>query len=63
MTIVADTFDLVIGVDTHKKTHTAIVIDARSGKQVGTGPWPHNPRASRFSETRLQRTQARGCGQ
>ena len=31
MTMLAEVVDVVIGVDTHKHTHTAAVIDARTG--------------------------------
>jgi transposase len=36
MTILADAVDIVIGVDTHKDTHTAAVIKARTGEHLAT---------------------------
>jgi hypothetical protein len=36
MTVLADTVDIVIGVDPHKHTHTAAIIAARTGKKLAT---------------------------
>ena len=36
MTILADTVDLVIGVDPHKRTHTAAVVAVATGRHRGT---------------------------
>ena len=35
MTIVSQVFDHVIGVDTHAKTHTLVVLDSHGAKQAG----------------------------
>lgn len=35
MTILADSVDIVIGVDPHKHTHTAAMVEARTGKKLG----------------------------
>lgn len=36
MAVLADTVDIVIGVDPHKHTHTAAIIAARTGKKLAT---------------------------
>lgn len=41
MTIVAQRFDHVIGVDTHARTHTLVVVDAL-GRRVSAGTFPTN---------------------
>jgi len=40
MTIVANTFAFVIGADTHARTHTLAVVDARTGARVDTATFP-----------------------
>ena len=35
VTIVSQVFDHVIGVDTHAKTHTLVVLDSHGAKQAG----------------------------
>lgn len=43
MTILADTVDIVIGVDPHKHTHTAAVVAADTGKHHGSLTAPAEP--------------------
>lgn len=43
MTIVANTFAYVIGADTHARTHTLAVLDARTGARVDTQTFPTTP--------------------
>jgi transposase len=43
MTILADTVDVVIGVDPHKHTHTAAVVAATTGKHYGSLSVPADP--------------------
>jgi transposase len=43
MTIVANTFAYVIGADTHSRTHTLAVLEARTGARVGTQVFPTTP--------------------
>lgn len=43
MTIVAKTFAYVIGADTHSRTHTFAVLDARTGARVDTQTFPTTP--------------------
>lgn len=40
MTIVANTFAYVVGADTHAKTHTLAVLDARTGAKIDTRVFP-----------------------
>jgi hypothetical protein len=40
MTIVTNTFAFVIGADTHARTHTLAVLDARTGAKVDTQAFP-----------------------
>lgn len=40
MTIVADKYEHVVGVDTHAKTHTYAVLDARSVIVIDVGTFP-----------------------
>jgi transposase len=42
MSIVADQYDHVIGVDTHARTHTYAVVDAGTGRTVDTATFPTN---------------------
>ena len=59
MHMLADTVELVIGVDTHKQTHTAAVVTATTGAVIAQAtaaatpagyrscwPWPTSSRAS-----------------
>ena len=43
MPIVADEFAHVIGVDTHARTHTYVVLDTRTGGIVDSATFPTNP--------------------
>ncbi|GAB3564612.1 IS110 family RNA-guided transposase [Spelaeicoccus albus] len=43
MTIVADTYDHVIGVDTHARTHTYALVNARTGGIEKTKTFPTHP--------------------
>lgn len=43
MPIIAEQFDVVIGVDTHKQTHTAAIVTARSGALEATITVPATP--------------------
>lgn len=43
MTIVANAFAYVIGVDTHARTHTLAVLDARTGARIDTQAFPTTP--------------------
>lgn len=43
MTIVANTFTYVIGADTHAKTHTLAVVEARPGARIDTQVFPTTP--------------------
>ncbi|AMM22554.1 transposase (plasmid) [Frondihabitans sp. PAMC 28766] len=43
MTIVADEFTHVIGVDTHARTHTYAAVEARTGEILGTAVFPTSP--------------------
>jgi transposase len=39
MAMLADSVEVVIGVDTHKHTHTAAVLAAATGQPLAS-PWP-----------------------
>ena len=43
MTMLAEVVDVVIGVDTHKHTHTAAVIDAATGASLDEADRRHRP--------------------
>lgn len=43
MTIVANTFAYVIGADTHSRTHTLAVLDARTGARMDTQMFSTTP--------------------
>ncbi|MHA6695636.1 IS110 family RNA-guided transposase [Homoserinimonas sp. A520] len=43
MTIVANTFTYVIGADTHARTHTLAVLEARTGARIDTQAFPTTP--------------------
>lgn len=43
MTIVADSYDRVIGVDTHARTHTYAIVDAKTGGVEQTKTFPTHP--------------------
>ena len=47
MTIVADTHDFVVGVDTHARSHTFAVIDTHSGAVRRTESFPNTPAGMR----------------
>jgi transposase len=38
MSMLADVVEVVIGADTHRDTHTAAVVDARTGAVLGGPP-------------------------
>lgn len=40
MSIVADHYRYVVGVDTHAATHTYALVESPSGKELGTGTFP-----------------------
>ena len=40
MTIVAEKYDYVIGIDTHALTHTYAIIDTRTGSRTGCEAFP-----------------------
>jgi transposase len=46
VTIVADEYDHVIGVDTHSKTHTYAILDAGTGRTVDTPDVPDDQSGS-----------------
>ena len=43
MTMLADLVEVVIGVDTHSKTHTAAVLDVRTGGVLARATVPADP--------------------
>ena len=43
MPMLADVVEVVIGVDTHKDTHTAAVVDARTGAVLDRATVPADP--------------------
>src|SRR4051812_1203205 len=43
MTLVAEAFDHVVGVDTHARTHTYCVVHCRTGAVVATAVFPSDP--------------------
>ncbi len=43
MTLVADEYEHVVGVDTHAKTHTYAILDARTGTVIDVGTFPTTP--------------------
>lgn len=43
MSIVAELFDFVVGVDTHARTHTLVVVDATTGAQLHRSTFPTTP--------------------
>ena len=43
MSMLADLVEVVIGVDTHSQTHTAAVVDARTGGVLGRATVPADP--------------------
>ena len=43
MTIVSDTYRLVVGVDTHAATHTVAMVDARTSAAQDTAKFPTSP--------------------
>lgn len=43
MTIVAELFDTVVGVDTHARTHSLAVVDARTGTEQQSATFPTSP--------------------
>jgi transposase len=40
MSRIADRYDYVIGVDTHARTHTLVIIESRTGATVDSGEFP-----------------------
>ena len=43
MSIVADHYTFVVGVDTHARSHTFTVMEARTGAPLGTQGFPATP--------------------
>jgi hypothetical protein len=41
--IVADTYELVVGVDTHAATHTLAIVSARTGAALEHDTFPATP--------------------
>jgi len=56
MAIVADHYAFVTGVDTHARSHTLAIVDARSGQELDTRTFPSTPsgrgRAARWLQRR-----------
>jgi len=51
MTIVADAYQYVVGVDTHARTHTFAVLDTRTGAVTATDTFPTTPAGFRRAIT------------
>jgi len=58
MTIVADHYAFVTGVDTHARLHTLAIVDARSGRELDTRTFPSTP----SGRGRVARWLQRHCG-
>lgn len=54
MTIVSQEFDHVIGVDTHARTHTLVVLDSHGAKQTGD-TFPTSPAGLKRAHTWILR--------
>ena len=62
MPIVADTYDLLVGVDTHAATHTFAVINAATGALLDNGEFPTNPAGLRRAQAWItRRIEDRAC--
>jgi transposase len=62
MPMLADTVELVIGVDTHKDTHTAAVVQAVSGAVVDQVTVPATPAGYQQLLRFADRQDGRRCG-
>ena len=62
MHMLADTVELVIGVDTHKHTHTAAVVAAATGTVVEQVTVPAAPAGYQQLLKLAASSQASGCG-
>ncbi|QCY48201.1 hypothetical protein GcLGCM259_2494 [Glutamicibacter creatinolyticus] len=51
MTIVAEKYDYVIGIDTHARTHTYAIIDTRTGGRTGCEAFPVSGPGHRLDST------------
>lgn len=58
MSIVADLFDFVVGVDTHAATHTIAVVDARTGAERHRSTFPTSPAGLARALTWIRRRSA-----
>ncbi len=55
MPIVADTYDLLIGVDTHAATHTFAIVDATTGALAEHREFPTTPAGLRRAQDWIRR--------
>ena len=62
MAMLADTVELVIGVDTHKDTHTAAVVVAATGAVLEQVTLPATPAGYQQLLKLVAGSQANGCG-
>ena len=62
MAMLADLVELVIGVDTHKHTHTAAVVAAATGAVIEQVTVPATPAGYRQLLRLADRQPAGGCG-
>ena len=62
MAMLADSVEVVIGVDTHKQTHTAAVVAAATGQALANLTVPATPTATGSSWSWPISTPDRGCG-
>ena len=62
MDMLADSVEVVIGVDTHKQTHTAAVVAAATGQALANLTVPATPTATGSSWSWPISTTASGCG-
>ena len=62
MTMLADQVDVVIGIDTHKHTHTAAVVTAVTGAALETVTVPTDVPVTSSSSSSRTVIPGRGCG-
>jgi hypothetical protein len=62
MAMLADSVEVVIGVDTHKHTHTAAVLAAATGQTLASLTVATTPMATSNSWSSPTSTTASGCG-
>src|SRR5216683_85674 len=55
MTIVAELFDHVVGIDTHARSHTYCIVDCRTGATVDTASFPTTKTATARAMTWITR--------